>query len=86
MEAEGHGKSVPASDMVSEHPGSHLGASATGHGFLAAKEKLEVEEMKELLVAAISHEKIEWCVVYFYNRFFRKSARIDFKTVELENL
>lgn len=64
MEAEEHGRSVTTSDMVSEHPASHLGASATGHCFLAAKEKLEVEKMKKLLVAAISYEKMEWYCLF----------------------
>lgn len=31
MEAEEHGRSVTTSDVVSEHPASHLGASAAGH-------------------------------------------------------
>lgn len=42
--------------------------------------------MKKPLGGGISHGK-KWCdIVYFYNRFFRKSARIDLKCAGLENL
>lgn len=54
---QGHGRSVLDPGTVSEPPGSPL-------HFLLVKERLEEKEMKKLLVAVTSREKLEWYCLF----------------------
>lgn len=57
METQGHGRSMLDPGTVSELSGSPL-------HFVLVKERPEEKEMKKLLVAVTSHEKLEWYCLF----------------------